>query len=274
MGGLFSTHLSHFCLRGFLVLPSTFLSTALLDIQVSNGPLYSRLLRHFHRGDSLVIPCACSLWGGTLLQNSHILFLAGTVAVHQSCRTSLWIVSETLCAPPQHPDHTEITHRMAWGSHSPCRGTERKKTLKSSLSFPGNGQKSQWVYITGRRIKLMGITAQGKKYRETIIFSPLRHSTIHSSRWTLACACSFAEHCSHTISCRHSSIHKFLFIPLRRKLVQKQVEQGSGKACGQGHAQDFSTILGLSVDPCLQCLGWLPQTSRSQIRDRVVTSGF
>lgn len=182
-------------------------------------------------GDGLVIPCACSLWGRTLLQNSHILFLAGTVAVHQSCRTSFWMVSETRCAPSQHPDHTQRSPTERHEEATLHAEALRRKTFRSSLSFPGNGQKSQGVYITGRRLKLMGITARGKKHRETIIFSPpLRHSTIHSSQWTLACACSSAEHCSHTVSCSPCSIHKFFLIPIRRKLVHKQAEQGSVQA--------------------------------------------
>ena len=134
MGGLFSTHRSHFCFRAFLVLSHGAaihlpLCSPLPDIHVSCSPLYSRLLRHFHRGDSLVIPCACSLWGRTLLQNSHILFLARTVAVHQSCRTSFWMLSETWCAPPQHPDHTQRSptewHKEATLHAEALRGKSR-----------------------------------------------------------------------------------------------------------------------------------------------------
>lgn len=132
---------------------------------------------------------------------------------------------------PQHPDHTQRSPTERHEEATLHAEALRRKTFKSSLSFPGNGQKSQGVYITGKRLKLMGITARGKKYRETIIFSPpLRHSTIHSSQWTLACACSSAEHCSHTVSCSPCSIHKFFLIPIRRKLVHKQAEQGSVQA--------------------------------------------
>lgn len=115
--------------------------------------------RHFHCGDCLVIPWACSLWGRTLFQNSHILSLAGTVAAPSVAELHFgWLVGHSVQhlqsppAPPQYPGHPQSGKRKPLS----MQRHREERTIKSSLCPPGSRQKPQGVCITGRRLRLIG----------------------------------------------------------------------------------------------------------------------
>lgn len=81
-----------------------------LSVHVSHALCTPGSCGHFHHGDCLVIPCACSLWRRILFQNSHNLSQRERQLTSVAELHSGWLVR--LCAilpgaPPQHLDHPQ-----------------------------------------------------------------------------------------------------------------------------------------------------------------------